>query len=258
VSGALHGTRIAVTRRVEQGSPLAERLRALGAAVIEVPAIALLPPEDPMPLDAALRGLDRYAWVVFASANAVRAVAERLATLGLEPTLTRRGPAVAVVGGATARSVREAFPDDEIAMGPMGEARAAGLVAEFARRGVRGQRVLLPQSSRGRDELRLGLEAEGGRVDAIVAYRNVEPAGLQPSVAPAIAQGVDLWLFASPSAVEGVQGAAPRNVKGQRAAVIGPTTLEAARDAGFDIRAVAEEPSEEGLIRAAVKALVRP
>ena len=51
--------------------------------MIELPAIEVVPPEDPGPLDAALRGLEAYGWIAFTSANAVRAVANRLPALGL-------------------------------------------------------------------------------------------------------------------------------------------------------------------------------
>ena len=53
--------------------------------------------------------------------------------------------------------------------------------------------------------------------------------------------------FASPSAVEGFAGAAGTGVRGLTAAVIGPSTEAAARDAGFHVRAVAHPSTAEGL-----------
>ena len=73
----LQGKRIAVTRAAERAEGLASALRAEGAEVRICPTIAYNPPEDPAPLEAALHQIDRYDWVVFTSAAAVDALAER-------------------------------------------------------------------------------------------------------------------------------------------------------------------------------------
>ena len=64
-SGSLAGRRIVVTRRTHQASRLIRLLEERGAVVLKVPATAIGPPEDPAPLDEALRGLDRFDWVAF-------------------------------------------------------------------------------------------------------------------------------------------------------------------------------------------------
>ena len=76
-AGTLAGRRIVVTRRSDQASSLLGLLRDRGATVLEVPATAIGPPEDLAPLDAALRELGRFRWIVFTSANAVQAVLSR-------------------------------------------------------------------------------------------------------------------------------------------------------------------------------------
>jgi len=95
----LKGRRILVTRRSEQTGSLREALSALGATVVEVPLIAHEPPADPRPLDEALGRLARYDWVAFTSANAVEAVAGRLARLGVP---LAAGVRLAAVGPSTA------------------------------------------------------------------------------------------------------------------------------------------------------------
>ena len=67
----LSGVRVLVTRAREQASQLAAQLAALGAEPVEAPAIEIAEPDDYAPLDEALRGMNRYRWVVFTSANGV-------------------------------------------------------------------------------------------------------------------------------------------------------------------------------------------
>jgi len=91
----LAGIRVMVTRPVVADRPhpnplpagegtfaaradsLAERLEELGAAVIVQPAIRISPPLDWRPVDDALARLREFDWLVFSSANGVRALLER-------------------------------------------------------------------------------------------------------------------------------------------------------------------------------------
>ena len=250
----LAGKVVVLTRPREQGLGLRAALEALGASVIDLPAIEVVPPEDPGPLDEALRGLEAYGWVAFTSANAVRAVANRLRTLGLPMSLGRRGPRLAVVGSATAEALEAAFPGEEIGLTPREASRAAGLLEAFEGIGVEGLRILLPLSSRGRDDLPQGLAIAGAVVDCVVAYRTAGPPGLAAALRKCLIGDPDLFVFASPSAVETLTSAAGGRLAERPAVVIGPTTDEAACRAGLKVRAVAREPSEAGLRQAVLAA----
>lgn len=258
MTGALGGRRLVVTRGRGQSSRLADLLAEQGASVVEVPAIELAAPPDWAPLDEALCALERYQWVVMTSANAVNAVLGRIAVLGLEPRLGRRGARLASVGPATTAALRASFPGDRVALEPAAGFRAEALVEAFAERGVRGARVLLPSSTRAREDLPRGLRGMGAEVDVVAAYATVEPPGLAEAVARCLAEGFDLALFASPSAVEGFARAAGEGARGLPVAVIGPTTEAAARALGMDVRAVAHPSTAEGLAAAAGRALAPP
>src|SRR3954452_17208518 len=67
----LFGQTVVVTRTRQQASGLAERLRELGANVIEAPTIELQPPDAFSGVDEALHRIDHYDWVVFTSQNGV-------------------------------------------------------------------------------------------------------------------------------------------------------------------------------------------
>jgi uroporphyrinogen-III synthase len=244
----LRGRRIVVTRRPEQSTDLVARLQDLGATVLEIPLLEIVPPEDVAPLDAAVRALASYDWIAFTSANAVRAVVER--ALPLAP----RWPKIATVGPATSAAVREHLAGCAVALEPASEYSAEGLLAAFADDDVRGRRILLPASDRARDVLADGLLARGARVDRVCAYRTVVPAGASQALREALAEGVDVVTFASPSAVESFVALAPSGAA-VRAAVIGPVTEARARVAGLAVVARAEPSTAEGLAAALERAL---
>ncbi len=99
--------RILVTRAAHQAGKLSEGLRAAGFEPVEVPVLEIRPPESFEPLDRALRKLDLYNWLIFTSANTVRAFVERSAALGISFAKTS-ALQVAAVGAATATAARDA------------------------------------------------------------------------------------------------------------------------------------------------------
>jgi uroporphyrinogen-III synthase len=255
---SLDGRRIVVTRRKGQASSLVDRLRELGATVVEVPAIEIAPPADLGPLDAAVGALDQYDWIVVTSTNAVGALLARLTVLGLYPRLGGRRTKLASVGPVTTAALRASFPEDRVALEPERDFRAEGLLAVFAERDLVGMRVLVPSSTLVREELPEGLRRQGVQVEVVVAYATIEPSGLDAVVAGCLDEGFDLALFASPSAVEAFARAAGDRATGLPVAVIGPTTEAAARAHGLDVRGVASPSTVEALVTTAERLLPRP
>jgi uroporphyrinogen III methyltransferase/synthase len=268
---ALQGRRILVTRRTEQAVSLVSPLRAAGAIVIELPTVEVAPPSDPAPLEAALHSLQDFDWVVFTSPNAIRAFRDATARLAIDvawnpdeggapvpSTQAPKGrPRLASVGATTTQVLRETWPQNVSILQPATEYRAAALLSEFARHDIKARRILLPVSSMARDELAAGLEAQGARVEQVEAYRTITPERFGERIRQVLDDGFDLVLFASPSAVAGFASTAPERMAGLPAAVIGPTTREAAVRAGFAVVAEAEPATAEGLVRA-VRTLFLP
>jgi uroporphyrinogen-III synthase len=257
MAGALAGRTVVVTRGAVGDDALAARLRALGAEVLEFPAIALAPAEDLGPLDEALRALHRFAWAAFASANAVEQAVARLDALGL----ARGGLAdlrLACVGPATGARL------EALVRGPdlmPAEATGAALAASMAPH-VRGRAVLVPRAAEGRPELCDGLRAAGAEVVAPIAYRTVTaaPGSLAPLAALLGKGRVDAVTFASPSAVRGVLaglGGEAARLAGTLLAAIGPTTAEALAAAGFTAGVVPAEHTAPALAEAVAGMLAR-
>jgi hypothetical protein len=98
---ALSGKRVVVTRAPHQAEELVSLLRDYGARPIFYPCIDIAPPEDTTALDAALRDVAAFDWLILTSANTVRALATHLEALGLPLSMLGHLRAVAV-GPATA------------------------------------------------------------------------------------------------------------------------------------------------------------
>ncbi|MBN2369983.1 MAG: uroporphyrinogen-III synthase [Vicinamibacteria bacterium] len=249
----LTGRRIIVTRRPAQAVELAKRLGALGARIVELPAIEIEPPEDFGPLDSALGDLDSYDWLVFTSANAVRFVSERFDALGLDPIPGNRCVRVAVIGPATADQYAVSFGGSRPDLLPDADYRAEGLVAAFEEFECSGLRFLLPLGDRARGLLERALSTRGAQVDVVTAYRTVAPPDLSERLSAELRDGVDLVTFASSSAVENLAAAAGHRVLSIPAAVIGPSTEASASAAGFNVCAVAASSTIDGLIEAVLE-----
>jgi uroporphyrinogen III methyltransferase/synthase len=250
----LFGTRVLVTRARAQARELCRVLRAAGSAPVLVPLLALAPPADPAELDRALERVSSYDAVVFTSANAVRFFSQRARGRGVEPSAL--GARVFCVGRETARAaLDEGLPLHGVP-GAGGRGDAESLLDEIAGwLDPAGRRFLLPRSEIARDALREGLVRAGARVDAVVAYRNLEPPVDAVALRKELASGaLDALTFASPSAVR--RFAALLDPESREAAsrcivaAIGGTTAEAVRGEGLPVHVVPPRPGARELVAA--------
>lgn len=238
----LAGRRVLVTRSADRSSGLAERLRARGAEVVELPLLAIFAPDDPRPFRDAVRALDTYDWLLLTSANAVHALANAIRPAGapMPPTLR-----LASAGPATTDAIRALLPGAVVTAQATSAYGGEGLARALALVGVSGARMLFPVSDRSPATLADVLGARGARVDVVVAYRTAVTGDAASALQAALGQGVDVATFASPSAVDAfvAMGGGLRIP----AIVIGPTTATAARDAGLTVAATAAAATSEGL-----------
>lgn len=243
----LIGRTIMLTRPRSSARPLVRLLRRAGATVLSCPLIRISYAIDTAPVDAALRGMSAYGWLVVTSPHAVTALGRRLRALALDARALG-STRIAAIGPATAKALgRIGLRPDFMPPVHTGEALAEALNAAH---GLRGLRVLYPRADIAGAALAERLRTPGAAVDEVIAYANL------PSEPPAwaLAQldaGVDTIVFSSPSAVR--QFAALRLSAGNaKIACIGPTTARAARDIGLKVDLSAAEHSGEGLVAALV------
>ena len=249
----LQGRRVLVTRAQAQAHDLEARLRSLGAMPLAFPTIRITPPGDGYAaLDAALRELATFDWVVFTSVNGVDHVWQRLAVLGLDDRAFTRLQ-LAAIGPATAAEL--AARDLQSVVVPK------RFVAEALLEVIpnpTGKRFLLPRAALARDALRTGLQHAGAEVVEVPAYDTILP---EPSseILAALEAGVDVLTFTASSTVRNFVaqlGQARARVLADRAqvAVIGPVTAETARHLGLRVDVVASEYTIGGLVTALVSA----
>ena len=247
----LFGKRIVVTRATQQAPILSEKLRELGADVIEMPAtqIARL---DLSPLRSAIAGIDEYDWLIFTSQNAVAIFWEQLLGAGRDARALA-GVKIAAVGPATAGALLEhgitvdLIPKRFVAEGLLEMMRERGDIASA--------RVLYVTAEGARDALPDGLEQMGADVTVIEAYRSISDGQGAKRLSRAIEAGkVDLVTFTSASSVKAyVEVVGDELALRVPAASIGPQTSEALRGAGIEIKHEAEEATIDGLVAAVMR-----
>lgn len=220
----LQGRTVVVTRAGHQAGSLADQLVSRGATVLPIPTIAIVPPTDWAPVDASLRTLDRFDWVVFTSANAVAAVWSRLEPLGIALPVALR---VAAVGPATAAALEARGVD-----APLLPETFQGDALADAIPGLAGSRILLPRGSLGRDATVDALTKAGAEIETVTVYRTV-PIAMEPAARAALRRGVDAITFTAPSTVHNFAAALgddTASVLGETVvACIGPVTADAVR-----------------------------
>ena len=250
----LAGRRIVVTRAREQAGELARALEALGAEVLAVPTIRIVPLADLSALHAALTDPTAYDWIVFTSQNTVHVVCDRLVEWGLAARDLAR-MAVAAIGPATAQALeRYGVTPDVVPPKYVAEAVVAAVVARGA---VHGKRFLVPRAREARDALPEGLRARGATVDVIPVYETVRAAGDGGALAAQLLGGtIDVVTLTSSSTVRGfvdLVGRAAATSGRFSAAVIGPVTAASARELGLPVAIEAEDYTVGGLVAALVR-----
>ncbi|MCX6371272.1 MAG: uroporphyrinogen-III synthase, partial [Solirubrobacterales bacterium] len=229
----LAGKTIAVTRARAQASALAARLSALGAEVVEAPAIKI------EPLNPKLPDLASYDLLCLTSPNGV----EQLFA-ALSDARDLAGLTIAAIGPGTARALlahgikADVVPDRSVA-----EALVEALVD------VPIERALIARAEEARDVLPDALRARGAEVDLLALYRTVaEPLD---DAARAAALGADYATFTSASSARFFHEAAG-TLDGPRLISIGPVTSDQLRELGYEPAAEASDHTPDGLVAALI------
>jgi uroporphyrinogen III methyltransferase / synthase len=252
-SKPLFGWRVLVPRTKEQAASVSERLRSHGAVPQIVPTIAVEPPRAPQQMERAIKGLvtGRYQWIAFTSANAVRAVREKLEEYGLDARAFA-GIKVAAVGEQTAAALGEFGIKADLV--PEGEQSSEGLAAAWPPYDEvldPINRVLLPRADIATETLVARLTDLGWEAEDVTAYRTVRAAPPPAPIREAIKSGgFDAVLFTSSSTVRNLIGIAGKPHAVTAVAVIGPQTAQTAAEYGLRVDVTAPRPSATALVDA--------
>ena len=252
VSGPLSGRRILLTR-AKPDDAIARALRLAGAQV-DALALTVSTPLKSAQLDAARDRLAHgvYAWVVFSSWRAARAVVSCL------PRARSRGTRIAAVGEATARWVVD---HAGVSADLTGTGSAAALLEFFPAPSSGERSVLVPRSAVAPDTLPEGLRALGWSVEAVDAYTTTpaDAADIPADIAGNFRAGhYDAAILTASSqarALPPLLGLPPPET---RVVTIGAPTAATARRQGIAVAAQASSPTPDAIVRALIDALDRP
>lgn len=246
----LTGLRVIVGRARHQAGALSAGLRALGAEVIEIPFIEIREPRSYKPLDAALKNLHQYDWLILTSVNGVEAFYQRLTKLRLTKRHLKHLK-IAAIGPATRKAIAKhgskvnVVPDEYVAES----------VVEVLRNEVAGKRILLARARIARDVIPRELRNLGAKVDVVEAYETVIPQSSRTRLRAILKDSKrrpHAITFTSSSTVRNfiaLLGKKP-SLNGVRLASIGPVTSATLRELGLPVDVEAIEYTIPGLIKA--------
>lgn len=162
----LKGKTILVTRAGKQAQDLANLLKEHDALTIEIPMIEIGPPSSWKDIDTALGALDSFDWIVFASSNAVSALQNRLAQLGLNLPFDR--VRVAAIGSSTAKTLKALGYNADFTPSSF---VAEDFVTEFSDSvELKDKRILWPRTNVGRKFISEELSRLGATVVEVESY----------------------------------------------------------------------------------------
>ena len=247
----LSGKRVAITRAREQAGSLREELAALGAEVIEIPTIEIYPPDSWEPLDAAIRRLDEFDYLLVTSANGVRNFLARLAACGRDIHALQQ-LTIGAIGPATAAEFSHAGVKVDLLPS---EYVAEGLLAALGDRDLRGKAFLIPRARVARDLVPRVLEERGARAEVVEAYQTVAPQISPEELARLLTPPPDAITFTSSSTVTNFAKLVGENrlaetLRGVAIASIGPITSKTLRKLGLTVTLEASESTMAGLVKA--------
>ena len=265
---ALTGLRVIVGRARHQAGALSSGLRALGAEVTEIPFIEIRKPRSYKPLDAALKNLHEYDWLILTSVNGVEALWQRLNKLRLTKRQVKHLK-IAAIGPAT----RKAIEKHGLKVNVVPEEYVAESVVEALRNEVPGKRVLLARARVARDVIPRELRTLDAKVDVVEAYETIIPQSSRTRLREILKnpkRRPHFIIFTSSSTARNfvaLLGKKARNerphpakaspINSIRLASIGPVTSATLRELGLRVDIEAKEYTIPGLVEALVKSRAR-
>jgi uroporphyrinogen-III synthase len=246
---ALAGRAVLVTRPAGLSARLSELLAARGCEAILLPAIEILPPDDPARLEGVIGRLESFQIAIFVSPTAVARAHAAVAAWRSWPA----GLRYAAIGSGTAGALRAIGIAGVIAPEGRGDSAALAALPELA--DVAGQRIVIFRGQDGRDTLRVALVGRGAQVEYAECYRRSVPkvADIAPLLQRWGQGGIDAVSITSAEglgnlfALLGPGGAAL--LRTTPVFVPHPRVADAAHRLGV-ARVIVTEPADDGLVEA--------
>jgi uroporphyrinogen III methyltransferase / synthase len=257
----LFGQRIVVTRTRDQASELSRQLTELGAEVLEIPTIKIVPPDEKQPLLEAMQGLGEYDWIIFTSPSGVTAFFDYFFK-AFEDVRALGNLRIAAIGPATAAKLKELHLHVDVMPEEYLTKKVAKAIRDFE--SIENLRILLARAQVANRELTKELEDLGGIVDDITVYKTVPETEDRAGTAGKLLEtGADWITFTSSSTVENFHARFDLPKLAARfprikLACIGPETSRAITALGLKPNIEAKQHTIEGLVSALRGAVQKP
>jgi uroporphyrinogen III methyltransferase/synthase len=249
----LFGQRVLLTRPRAQTAEMAHKLELLGAIPLILPAIEIRELSDWSLVDAALGNLADYDWLVFTSANGVRAFLNRLPAIGKD--MRALGSLqIAAIGPKTAETLREFHLTADLIPAAF---RSEDLVEALKPR-VQGKKILLARADRGRDLLPTEL-SDVAQVSQLTVYSQTDAVDTHSPLLDDFRRGeINYVTLTSSNIAQAFLGSLDdicrRRIEAGATQLvsISPVTSAKIRALGFPVAAEARDYTTDGVIEALI------
>jgi len=248
----LFGQRVVVTRTREQASELSRQLLELGAEVLEIPTIKIVPPEERVALVEALEGIGNYDWLIFTSPNGVTCFFDYFYK-AYEDVRALGNVRIAAVGPATAAKVKEHHLRVDVMPEQYLTKKIATALSGFE--SVENLRFLMLRAQVANPELPKTLEEMGAIVDDVAVYKTEpETDDRNGAAARLLEEGADWITFTSSSTVENFHARfdLPKLLKTfprMKTISIGPETSKALTALGLEPTVESRQHTIDGIVK---------
>ncbi|HLG32205.1 MAG TPA: uroporphyrinogen-III synthase [Ignavibacteriaceae bacterium] len=251
----LKGKTIVITRTVEQSKESAAALNKLGADVIVIPTLEIVPPSSWREFDTLVSHPDKIDFIIFSSAHAVKMFSIRINELNLSFNFNR--VKIVAIGNKTSTVCeRHHIPVHIIPK----KFSSEGVFEELSKFNLKNKVILIPRSAIGREELPGGLKDLGAIIKPVPVY-NVSLPGKETTkqnIHLLLEAKPDLFIFTSPSTFDNfiqiMKISDPsKYFNGFDVAAIGPTTQTEIVKHNVKVSIMPDEFTIEGLIKKIVQ-----
>ncbi len=251
----LKGKTIVITRTIEQSEESASALTSLGANVIIIPTLDIVPPSDWSKFDSVVSHSEKIDFIIFTSVHSVQMFLKRCKEIGALINYNRTK--VVAVGSKTSAYCHKNNINVNIVPDKFS---AEGVIEALSKYNMRNKVVFIPRSAIGREELPMGLKDLGAIIKSVPVYNVAIPSSenVRTNLQQLDSTKVDLFIFTSPSTFENFLQIAdvknPFQYFGKfDIAAIGPTTKEAIESKKVKVKILPDEFTINGLTKKIVE-----
>jgi uroporphyrinogen-III synthase len=242
--------KVLVPRGEKQAKSFSQLVKQYGGIPIEIPLLAFRPIVKNQCLEAVLKALDTYDWIIFTSNVAVETFFSLIPIAAV-----KNHSKIAVIGKKTAEIV--AAKGLEVGFVPTAFV-AESFVEEFTPLIKSSSRVLIPKGNLAREYIADSLTELGADVDEVIIYETYMPEESRQKLARMLAEKqLDILMFTSPSTVDHLMGvvqdyALEEQLKECIISCIGPSTEKKLHEYGLPVHASPKEYTVKEMIKSTI------